>query len=158
MASSDDANGAFTAHISASCDSAQHVAIAYFTDHHLYSGTQPTGAGFTSTTRLRNEKLSLLPSGKALFLDRYSIRKYSVRKVLSPFRSFDNFQLAGQFVLSSSSAGGCDASLAFRFSAYTFVWPLAAIDDGYRTAFESNGKLERLYLEALIAKVEADKQ
>jgi len=64
-------------------------------------------------------------------------------------KSYTDFRLTGQLYLTPVSAKSCAASLHFDFSAFEYVWSLAAIDDGYRSQFTSNGTLERSYLDSL---------
>jgi hypothetical protein len=68
-------------------------------------------------------------------------------------KSYTTFRVAGQLLLTSLSAASCTANLHFDFSAFEYVWSLAAIDDGYRSQFTSNGTLERAYLDSINASV-----
>lgn len=51
--------------------------------------------------------------------------------------------------MAKASEEPCNASLHFEFSAFEWSWVFAVIDDGYRSKFTSNGRLERLYLDSI---------
>ena len=135
--------------ITAPCSIVREKANQYFTEHHFRTGAI---AGETSAgVSLGLTKDALAPSGAPLLLNRSSVNQYTLHRHLSPMKSYTDFRLTGQLSLTPVSAGSCAASLHFDISAFEYVWSLAAIDDGYRSQFASNGTLERGYLEALAA-------
>jgi hypothetical protein len=143
------ANSAVDRPIAAPCSVVREKANQYFTEHHFRTGAiaGDTGAGVS----LALTKDASAPSGAPLLLNRSSIHRYTLHRHLSPMKSYTDFRLMGQLYLTPVSAGSCAASLHFDFSAFEYVWSLAAIDDGYRSQFTSNGSLERTYLDSLAA-------
>ena len=135
--------------IAAPCSVVREKANKYFIEHHFYTGAI---AGDPSAgVSLGPAKDASLPSGVPLLLNRSSIHRYTSHRHLSPMKTYTDFRLTGQLSLTSVSAGLCDASLHFDFSAFEYVWSLAVIDDGYRSQFTSNGTLERTYLDSITA-------
>jgi hypothetical protein len=133
--------------IAAPCAVVRNNANQYFTEHHFRTGAI---AGDTSAgVSLALTKDALAPSGAPLLLNRSSVHRYTLHRHLSPLKSYTDFRLTGQLYLTPVSAKSCAASLHFDFSAFEYVWSLAAIDDGYRSQFTSNGALERSYLDSL---------
>jgi hypothetical protein len=133
--------------IAAPCSVVREKANQYFTEHHFRTGAiaGDTGAGVS----LAPTKDASAPSGAPLLLNRSTIHRYTSHRHLSLMRSYTDFRLMGQLYLTPVSAGSCAARLHFDFSAFEYVWSLAAIDDGYRSQFTSNGTLERIYLDSL---------
>ena len=137
--------------IAAPCSVVREKADQYFTGHHFLTGAiQGDSAAGVS---LALTKDALTPSGRPLILNRSSIHRYTVHRHLSPMKSYTSFRLTGQLSLTPVSAASCAANLHFDFSAFEYVWSLAAIDDGYRSQFTSDGTLERGYLDSLAALV-----
>jgi hypothetical protein len=133
--------------IAAPCRLVEESAVQYFKEHAFYANTATKGTDIFITLGPRTGALA--PSGKPLSLDRFSIHRYSLTRHLSPLKTYD-FRAEGQLRLEeATTAGSCNASLSFDISAYEWVWALAVIDDGYRSQFNSNGELERLYLDAI---------
>ena len=135
--------------IAAPCSVVREKANQYFTEHHFRTGAiaGDTGAGVS----LALTKDASAPSGAPLLLNRSSVHRYTLHRHLSPMKFYTDFRLTGQLDLTPVSTGSCAASLHFDFSAFEYVWSLAAIDDGYRSQFTSNGSLERTYLDSLAA-------
>ncbi len=98
---------------------------------------------------LNNRTDVLTPSAKPFTLNRSSIHRYTLPRYLSPFKVYDDFRLEGRLRLAKASEEPCNASLHFEFSAFEWSWVFAVIDDGYRSKFTSNGRLERLYLDSI---------
>ncbi len=132
--------------IAAPCTLVADRAIQYLEEHDFY--TRKTEGG-RIVLELGNDKAASTPSGKPLSLNRFSIRKYTLPKHLSPLRTYADFRTEGHLSLQSANEGSCDATLHFEISAYEWVWALGMIDDGYRSKFSSNGMLERLYIDAI---------
>ena len=135
--------------IAVPCSVLREKADRYFTEHHFYTGAiaGDTQAGVS----LGLAKDALAPSGAPLILNRSTIHRYTMHRHLSLMKSYTTFRLTGQLTLVPVSESSCAASLRFDYSAFEYVWSLAAIDDGYRSQFTSNGGLERSYLDALAA-------
>jgi hypothetical protein len=74
-----------------------------------------------------------------------ALRRYTRRQRLQP-RVYAGFRADGALTLEDAS-DGCLASLSFIFDAEVFPW--VPIMDGRVELFESNGRLEREYLEAI---------
>ena len=145
------AGSAETLQITAPCSVVREKANQYFIEHHFFTGAI---AGDTSAgVSLGLAKDALAPSGTPLILNRSSIHRYTLHRHLSPMKSYTTFRVAGQLLLTPLSAASCTANLHFDFSAFEYVWSLAAIDDGYRSQFTSNGTLERAYLDSINASV-----
>lgn len=132
--------------IAAPCRLVEEKAVQYFKEHAFYANMAVRNADIFIT--LGPRRGAMAPSGKPLSLDRFSIHMYSLPRHLSLFKTYD-FRVEGQLRLEEATAGSCNASLSFDISAYEWVWALAVIDDGYRSQFNSNGELERLYLDAI---------
>ena len=138
------ADSAASRQIAAPCPLAANKAAQYFGEHHFY--TQRSEEGGNITIDVDSRKDVSTPSAKLLSLSRSSIRKYTLPRHLSPFKSYSDFRLEGHLTLAKVSEGFCNATLRFDISAYEWVWSLAAIDDGYESKFVSNGTLENLYI------------
>jgi hypothetical protein len=151
-----DADQAASRQIPLPCSVVREKANQYFIDHHFFTGAI---AGDSSAgVSLGPSKDALTPSGSPLILNRSSIGRYTVHRHLSPMKSYTTFRVTGQLSLTVVSATSCTASLHFDFSAFEYVWSLAAIDDGYRSQFTSNGTLERGYLDSITARVVGDEK
>lgn len=133
--------------IAAPCRLIEERATQYLGEHDFYTGRTTEGDDMIISLRNRTEVLT--PSVKPLSLSRFSIHKYTLPRHLSPLKQYDNFRLEGHLRLAKATEGACNATLHFEFSAYEWAWPLAVIDDGYRSKFISNGRLEQLYLDSI---------
>jgi len=122
-------------------------ATQYLGEHDFHIGRTTEGDDIFISLRNRSEVLT--PSAKPLSLSRFSIHKYTLHRHLSPLKQYDDFRLEGLLRLAKATEGSCNATLHFEFSAYEWAWPLAVIDDGYRSKFISNGRLEQLYLNSI---------
>jgi hypothetical protein len=75
------------------------------------------------------------------------LRRYTARPRLQP-RIYSDLDAYGIMVLRDAGDGGCSASLVFRFMA--LKWPFVPImDPSESEVFESNGRLEGEYLDAI---------
>jgi len=135
--------------IPAPCSVVREKANQYFTEHHFITGAIAGDASAGVSLSLTKDASS--PSGAPLLLNRSTVRRYTLHRHLSPMKSYTDFRLTGQLSLSPVAEESCAASLHFDISAFEYVWSLAAIDDGYRSQFTSNGTLERSYLDSLAA-------
>ena len=135
--------------IAAPCSVVRERADQYFAGMHFRTGAMAGDTGASVTLALTKDALT--PSGSLLSLNRSAIHRYTLHRRLSPMKSYTDFRLTGQIYLRPVSAKSCTTSLHFEFSAFEYVWSLAAIDDGYRSQFTSNGTLERGYLDSLAA-------
>ena len=137
--------------IAAPCQLVEERTIQYLEDHDFFAGRKHVlGKPVDDfVIDLGNRKNASIPSAKPLSLNRFSIHKYTLPRRLSPLKAYADFRLNGKLRLTETTAESCDATLNFEISAYEWVWSLAAIDDGYRSKFISNGTLERLYLDAI---------
>jgi hypothetical protein len=122
-------------------------ATQYLEEHDFY--TDRTTEGDEIIIDLGNRKDVLAPSAKPISLNRFSIHKYTLPRHLSPLKAYDDFRVEGHLRLAKATEGSCTATLHFEFSAYEWAWALAVIDDGYRSKFISNGRLERLYIDSI---------
>jgi hypothetical protein len=122
-------------------------AIQYFEAHDFRTSSK-TEEGYI-LIELGNHKEASTPSAKPLTLNRTTVKKYTMPRHLSPFRTYADFRLEGRLRLVKATEGSCDATLSFEISAYEWVWALGVIEDGYRSRFISNGTLERLYIEPM---------
>ncbi|GAC1654369.1 MAG: hypothetical protein NVS9B15_15030 [Acidobacteriaceae bacterium] len=132
--------------IDAPCQLITDRAIQYL-EAHGFNASRKTGSDLILIDASMRKDASL-PSGKPLSLSRSSIHKYTIRH-LSPLKTYDNFQLEGHLRLAKAAEQSCDVTVRFDISAYEWVWALAVIDDGYRSKFNSNGTLERLYMDPI---------
>ena len=133
--------------IPAPCRLVEEKAIRYLEEHDFYTSTKADGDEII--VDLGNHKNASTPSGKPLSLNRFSVHKYTLSRHLSPLKAYEDFRLEGHLRLVKATEGSCNATLAFEISAYEWVWSLGMIDDGYRSKFISNGKLERLYIDLI---------
>jgi hypothetical protein len=133
--------------IAVPCQLIEERATQYFAEHHFF--TSKTTEGGDIIVGLAPLKDASTPSAKPLSLNRFSIHKYTLARHLSPLKTYDDFRLKGHLRLAMATEGSCNASLGFEFSAYEFAWALAVIDDGYRSKFISNGRLEQLYIDSI---------
>jgi hypothetical protein len=133
--------------IAAPCQAVEGKAIQYFEEHDFYTKTQTEGDDIV--VDLGNHKDASTPSAKPLSLNRHSIHKYTLPRHLSPAKSYADFRVEGHLRLVKAAEASCNVTLRFDISAYEWVWSLAAIDDGYRSNFISNGTLEKLYIDPI---------
>jgi hypothetical protein len=146
-----DADAAPHRQMAVPCSVVRAKANQYFIEHHFFTGAiaGDTNAGVS----LGPGPGALSPSETPLVLSRYSIHRYTLHRHLSPMKSYSDFRVTGQLLLTSVSEKSCTASLHFDFSTFEYVWSLAVIDDGYRSGFITNGVLERGYLDSIAASV-----
>jgi len=129
------------------CRLIEERATQYLGEHDFYTGRTTEGDDIIISLLNRTEVLT--PSAKPLSLSRFSIHKYTLPRHLSPLKQYQGFRLEGSLRLAKVTEGSCNATLHFEFSVYEWAWPLAVIDDGYRSKFISNGRLEQLYLDSI---------
>jgi hypothetical protein len=140
------ADPAASRQIAAPCPLIEERAGQYFEEHGLSAGEAIHDDEIIISLISRKDVST--PSAKPLSLNRSSIHNYTRHRHLSPMKTYDNFRLTGQLKL-QKAGDSCNATLLFEFSAYEWAWPLAVIDDGYRSKFISNGELERLYIDSI---------
>jgi len=134
--------------IAVPCQVVESKATQYFEEHDFYTKTQAEGDD--TVVDLGNRKDASTPSAKPLLLNRHSIHKYTLQRHLSPAKSYADFRVEGHLRLAKAAEASCNVTLHFEISAYEWVWSLAAIDDGYRSNFISNGTLEKLYIDPIV--------
>lgn len=137
--------------IAAPCRLVEQRAIQYLSDHNFFAGRKHVRGKPVDdfVIDLVNRKNASTPSAKPLSLNRFTIRKYTLPRHLSPLKAYSDFTLEGQLQLTESTEGSCTATLRFEISAYEWVWAPLVFDDGFRSKFISNGTLERLYIDAV---------
>lgn len=138
-------------HIAAPCRLVEERAIQYFDSHDFFAARKHVlGKPVDDlVVVLTNRKKASTPSAERLSLNRFSIRKYTLPRRLSPLKAYRGFDLDGELKLAEATDGSCMATLRFEISAYEWVWMPVVMDDGYRSKFISNGTLERLYMDAV---------
>lgn len=134
--------------IAAPCQVVERKALQYFEEHDFYTKTQADGDDIV--VAVGNHKNASTPSAKPLSLNRRSIHKYTLPRHLSPAKSYADFRVEGHLRFAKAAEVSCNVTLRFEISAYEWVWSLAAIDDGYRSNFSSNGTLEKLYIDPIV--------
>ena len=123
--------------IAAPCRLVEDRAVQYFEEHDFYTITKTEADEII--VDLGSHKNASTPSGKPLSLNRFSVRKYTLPRHLSPLKAYENFRAEGHLRLVKGTGGSCNATLRFEISAYEYVWSLGMIDGGYPSKFISNG-------------------
>lgn len=144
---SPNADSTASRQIAAPCQMVEKKAVQYFEEHDFYIKKQAEGDDIV--VDVGNHKDASTPSTKLLSLNRHSIHKYTLPRHLSPAKSYADFRVKGHLRLAKVAEASCHVTLRFDISAYEWVWSLAAIDDGYRSNFISNGTLEKLYIDPI---------